>query len=67
MEIRKLVKELRSNECRCGKWKAKRKTFCKACYFALPANLRKALYNRIGEGYEDAYMRSCEFLGRKGS
>lgn len=57
-----LVNELAGETCRCGKRKQRRQTFCKGCYFFLPRPMRKALYNRIGEGYETAYQAAADYL-----
>lgn len=58
-----LIAELKGTLCRCGQQKLNGNTFCKSCYFGLPPKLRRALYNRVGEGYEKAYAEACEFLG----
>jgi len=59
---RELIQELRGVVCRCGREKHSGETFCKACYFRLPPLLRRALYKRVGEGYENAYAEACGFL-----
>jgi hypothetical protein len=56
------VKELVSETCHCGARKQSRNTFCRREYFALPPAMRQALYNRIGEGYEEAYQAARQFL-----
>jgi len=60
---REMVDELRGTKCICGKPKKSKRTFCFACYHSLPASLQKDLYNRIGEGYEQAYDASVAYLG----
>ena len=60
--VRRLIAELDSNECPCGGWKAKRRSFCGGCFRQLPGSLRLALYNRVGQGYEQAYAEAIEFL-----
>lgn len=57
-----LVNELRGTTCRCRANKKRGQTFCKACYYALPTKLRRALYRRVGEGYEEAYAEAVNFL-----
>jgi hypothetical protein len=57
-----LVRELRGTECRCGRPKGANKTFCQACYYALPEYMRRALYRRVGSGYEEAYSAAVAFL-----
>lgn len=60
-----LIDELLGNQCRCGSKKKTRQTFCRACYFKLPGRVRASLYNRVGEGYEEAYANAVEFLDRQ--
>lgn len=57
-----LVQELKGLVCRCGAPKNAAHTFCGKCYFALPLNRRQALYQRIGEGYEEAYAAALAVL-----
>ena len=57
-----LIEELRGTDCRCGKPKKERETFCKSCYFSLPPDLRNRLYKGIGEGYEAAYAVAANLL-----
>lgn len=59
---RQLIAELRGGLCRCGAAKQPRQTFCRSCYFTLPAKMRSALYRRIGEGYEQAYQAAADHL-----
>jgi ATP-dependent protease HslVU (ClpYQ) peptidase subunit len=40
-------------------------SFCRSCYFILPAKARKDLYSRVGEGYEQAYAAACAVLDRE--
>lgn len=61
-EAVRLVRELEGRKCFCGARKAPMSTFCSSDYFALPKAMRDALYNRIGEGYEQAYETAREFL-----
>jgi hypothetical protein len=60
-----LVRELRGEVCRCGERKTPMQTFCKGCYFALPRLLRQRLYDRVGEGYEEAYQAAAGWLDAK--
>lgn len=57
-----LVRELAGNKCFCGKEKTPSQTFCTRDYFLLSSPLRKALYKRVGHGYEEAYKEAREFL-----
>lgn len=50
-----LVRELAGDVCFCGARKTPRQTFCRRHYFALTPMMRAALYNRMGQGYEEAY------------
>lgn len=63
MTVKELLKELASTTCRCGKDKKAKETFCKTCYFLLPMAKRRALYKRVGEGYEEAYQDACSYIG----
>ena len=55
-------KELRSNECFCGKTKKRGYSFCIGCYRDLPGELQGALYKRIDDGYEQAYEEAVTWL-----
>lgn len=59
------VKELKSETCYCGAKKASMQTFCRAEYSALPRKMRSAIYNRIGDGYEEAYQEARKYLFEK--
>lgn len=61
---RRLVDELSGDTCQCGKPKQRMNTFCRSCYYSLSPAQRKALYHRIGEGYEEAYDVAIATLGR---
>ena len=58
-----LTRELIGTACRCGNLKQPKQTFCRKCYYSLPEEMRRALYQRMGEGYEEAYFRACARLG----
>lgn len=64
MTNRELVSELQGRRCRCGKEKNRSQTFCRACYFLLPEPMRKALYRRLGQGYEEAYQAAVDYFNR---
>jgi hypothetical protein len=53
----------------CGKRKGCGKSLCRNCFFSLPVPARNALYNRMGEGYEEAYADALRLLpgGSRGS
>ena len=55
-------KELMSNGCLCGRTKSKGKSFCFRCYKALPQEMQRGLYLRIGEGYEEEFEAAVKYL-----
>lgn len=57
-----LIRELAGPLCFCKRVKTPSQTFCKWHYFALPSEMKKALYKRVGEGYEEAYAAAKEFF-----
>ena len=59
-----LVQELVNDLCSCGRKKKRGESFCRPCYFELPRKDARALYRRVGEGYEAAYQRARTLLGR---
>ena len=61
-EQHNLVRELRGTACRCGNVKHSMQTFCAGCYYKLPGEMRRALYRRMGDGYEDAYSAAAKRL-----
>jgi hypothetical protein len=61
-DLVRLVRELEGKKCFCGARKAPMATFCSNDYFALPKPMRDALYNRIGEGYEEAVSDARKYL-----
>lgn len=50
-----LLRELAGATCFCGRKKTGMQTFCGMHYHMLPAEMKSALYKRVGEGYEEAY------------
>jgi hypothetical protein len=61
-KVRELAGELAGTECRCGYKKKPRQTFCTRCYFRLTPELRRDLYRRFGDGYEEAYEAAVAVL-----
>lgn len=59
----KVMQELRSSRCLCGKSKRTHNSFCAACYSSLPPAIRAALYRRLRLGYEEAYEKAKQLLG----
>lgn len=56
------IREFKSNECVCGKTKKPGSAFCYSCFMKLPYTYRMATYQRMGDGYEEAYENSVEWL-----
>jgi hypothetical protein len=62
-----LVRSLVSTLCpACKRAKKTRQTFCTGCYMSLGRGMRNALYDRVGEGYEQAYKAAFILLMEKG-
>jgi hypothetical protein len=61
-----LLHELDGVQCRCASAKQKGQTFCRKCYYTLPAEMRATLYQRVGKGYEQAYVASVNLLAHQG-
>lgn len=57
-----MLEELKGQKCYCGARKAKMQTFCRAQYSSLPPRMRSALYQRFGDGYEEAYTKARKYL-----
>lgn len=53
---------LKSGQCRCGHAKQTGMAFCFRCWQQLPENIRRALYKRVGDGFEAAFAAACQFL-----
>jgi hypothetical protein len=58
----RLARELSGEECRCGAGKKPAQSFCFACYDRLPRDMARAMYRRIGSGYESAYRDAVDYL-----
>jgi hypothetical protein len=62
----KIVADFQSCECAvCEDEKESGHSFCVVCYRTLPAEMRKALWRRFGQGYEDAYSQAFGWLRAK--
>ncbi|MGH9767211.1 MAG: hypothetical protein ACREAB_07230 [Blastocatellia bacterium] len=59
------LRELQTRTCYCGAEKREGQTFCRAEYFKLTPALRRALYNRIGQGYKEACQDAREYLYKR--
>jgi len=51
-----------SRICRCGANKIRKVALCGACYDILPDELRRALWPRIGRGFEAGYEAASAYL-----
>jgi len=59
-----LIKSLRSTKCpSCSSRKKPHQTLCGGCYRLIPRAAQQALYNRVGEGYEEAFEAAMTHLG----
>ncbi|MEO0966303.1 MAG: double zinc ribbon domain-containing protein [Planctomycetota bacterium] len=59
-----LIRSLRGRLCpACGKVKRAGQTVCPACWRKLPPAFREPLYDRVGEGYEQAFTDAMRSLG----
>lgn len=46
----------------CGRAKRTHQAFCSMCYRHLPGALRKSLWKRFGNGFEEAYQGSLSWF-----
>ena len=53
---------LKSDQCLCERSKKPGYSFCFRCYKALPADMQKALWQRMGFGYEEAFEAAAQWL-----
>ncbi len=57
MESQEIFAAFTGRKCAgCGEVKGRNKGFCMLCYRQLPMKLRSALWQRFGDGFEQAYM-----------
>lgn len=56
---------LKSEECQCGEPKKQRMAFCYSCFKILPDHMQKAIYRKIGNGFDEALETSAEWLRDK--
>jgi hypothetical protein len=61
-----LVRELSGAHCACGATKKSKQPFCSSCCATLSPTQRKALSQRVGEGYEEAYALAVHILRQLG-
>lgn len=63
MDASEMVGSLASMVCpACANPKRPRTSFCPKCYFRLPPDQRNALYQKVGAGYEQAFLDAIAFL-----
>ena len=60
------LNQLTAGVCACGAAKQRKHSFCRACYRALPRDVRNALWAKILDGYEGAYEIALADLRAKG-
>ena len=57
------LREFKGTDCPgCGGKKKPRNGFCSRCYYSLPKDLQKALWQRFGLGYEEAHEDARDWL-----
>jgi len=61
-DIKFYISELRSDECQCGGFKMPGRSFCYKCYTSLPRDMRRDLYQKMWDGYEEAYDAAVHYL-----
>jgi predicted amidophosphoribosyltransferase len=63
MTDREILSSLTGTVCaNCRSKKKSRMSHCGNCYYALPREMRRALYRRFGAGYEEAFRESLVYL-----
>ena len=55
-------KIIKADECRCGHTKKTGYPLCFRCYHSLPEEMRRALHQPIGQGFEAAYEAAVDEL-----
>lgn len=63
MDTRDLIRSLSSDLCpACGKKKRPQQTLCGKDYQSLPSPIKTALYDHVGQGYEEAFAAAMKHL-----
>ena len=62
ISLKEAIDVLKSDKCDCGRGKAVKKVFCAKCYSKLPSCLKRVLYDKIGDGFEEAVYEAREYL-----
>jgi len=58
--------ELNMDECFCERSKKPGRPLCYKCYMSLPEDMKRDLWQRIGNGYEAAYDAAVKWLIQEG-
>lgn len=61
-DIRFYFETLAGTECQCGRTKKTKMAFCYKCYSSLPKDMLDDLWQRIGQGFEEAYEKAVGWL-----
>lgn len=67
MTQREAYQSLMSGRCHCKRPKSGGNAFCRDCYYSLPWPMRKALFQRIGRGFEAAYEAAAKYIQQERS
>ena len=68
IQRRKRYDRIRADErCRCGGFKWRGHSFCRACTNLLPPDVRSGLFTSGAAGFPDAYDRAAQYLDEKGA
>jgi hypothetical protein len=58
------LRALDARRCLCGREKRRQMAFCGLCFHLLPEEMQKALYRKVGQGFEAAYVRAVDWHRR---
>ncbi len=56
------ILQLKIEECMCGEHKKRGLAFCFRCYKSLPTDMKRELYQPVGNGFEEAYDEAVKYL-----
>lgn len=56
------IETRKAEECLCGREKSSGRSFCYRCYKELPGDMQRALYRKMGDGYEEAFEEAVAWL-----
>ncbi len=63
----RILRELPTVKCFCGRKKGSGKSFCPRHYYSLPKQMKDDLYNGFGDGYEEAYTKARRYFSEQTS